>query len=55
MSAQIDMDKVVSETVQSLGAENAMLRLELNAQRAANAAQAERLAELEKESEGGES
>jgi hypothetical protein len=30
----VDMDKVVNSTVQQLGAENALLRLELNAQHA---------------------
>lgn len=35
MTAQPDMDAVVSQTVQQLGAENALLRLELAATRAA--------------------
>lgn len=45
--AQVDMDAVVSQTVQSLGAENAMLRLELAAQRAANEALSKQLEEHE--------
>jgi hypothetical protein len=50
----VDMDKVVNSTVQQLGAENALLRLELNAQRAANDALTELLAELEGTTEGGD-
>lgn len=61
MSVQIDMDKVVGETVQQLGAQLASMTLELNAQRAANAAlaeaseqQAARIAELEQAQGGGD-
>lgn len=42
--ASVDMDAVVQATVRQLGADHAMLRLELNAQRALNEALA---AELE--------
>ena len=39
------MDAVVRRTLQELGAENAMLRLELNATRAAHEAAEKKLAE----------
>lgn len=47
MAVSIDMDQVVQQTVQQLGAQNASLLLELNATRAANEALSKRVEELE--------
>jgi outer membrane murein-binding lipoprotein Lpp len=46
-SVPINLDEVVSQTVQSLGAQVAQLTLELNAERAASAAFRARIEELE--------
>lgn len=46
MSVAIDMDKVTAETVQQLGAQLALLTLELNATRAALTATEAKLAEV---------
>lgn len=47
-SVEIDMDKVVAESAQQLGAQIGMLTLQLGAERAGKAALAERVDELEK-------
>lgn len=44
----IDRNEVTEKTIRDLGAENAMLALELNAQRAAVSALLARVAELER-------
>lgn len=46
-SLPVNLDEAVQQTIQGLGAENATLRLELNAERAASAAFRTRIEELE--------
>lgn len=46
-SLPVNLDEAVQQTIQGLGAENATLRLELNAERAATAAFRTRIEELE--------
>lgn len=46
-SVSVNLDEAIQQTIQSLGAENAQLRLELNAERAATAAFRTRIEELE--------
>lgn len=46
MSVQVDMEKVAGQTVRDLGGQYALLLMELNALRAANAGLEKKLAEL---------